>query len=223
MKLSRLPFVCLFLMFAVLLSSSSFAQEFKIKQIPRPTQWDADGKPIEKADLEIIDPTIWIFKANPTISTFQDKNKVEYSTRIFLSVWNRGEKTYRFPTKIDGVGRVDFPPRVPGVPEGGYENTCVYDFCFIPAWQGVEATDDHPFVPYVWPESIFDVAELRPGEAVLLTYKTLIDAENLVPDKKVMFQLSCKHKGRYSFWDGRLESKIYSLDAISDIFEDPAK
>ncbi len=223
MKLSRLPFVCLFLMFAVLLSSSSFAQEFKIKQIPRPTQWDADGKPIEKADLEIIDPTIWIFKANPTISTFQGKNKVEYSTRIFLSVWNRGEKTYRFPTKIDGVGRVDFPPRVPGVPEGGYENTCVYDFCFIPAWQGVEATDDHPFVPYVWPESIFDVAELRPGEAVLLTCKTLIDAENLVPDKKVKFELSCKHKGRYSFWDGRLESKIYSLDAISDIFEDPAK
>ena len=130
-----------------------------------------------------------------------------------------GEFSDSFLPIIDGVGRVDFPPRVPGVPEGGYENTCVYDFCFIPAWQGVEATDDHPFVPYVWPESIFDVAELRPGEAVLLTYKTLIDAENLVPNKKVIFLLFSKHNGRYSFWEGKLKSQIYSLESISRIFE----
>ena len=108
MKLSRLQSIRLFLTFAVLLSSLSFSE---LKIIPiNTTQWDADGKPIEKADLVIINPNMMIFKANPTISTFQGKNKVEYSTRIFLSVWNRGEKTYRFPTKIDGVGRVDFPP-----------------------------------------------------------------------------------------------------------------
>ena len=81
MKLSRLQSIRLFLTFAVLLSSLSFSE---LKIIPiNTTQWDADGKPIEKADLVIINPNMMIFKANPTISTFQGKNKVEYSTRIF--------------------------------------------------------------------------------------------------------------------------------------------
>ena len=217
MKLSHLQSIRLFLTLTVLLSSLSFSE---LKIIPiNTTQWDADGKPIEKADLVIINPNMMIFKANPTISTFQGKNTVEYSTRIDLAVWNKGEKTYRFPTKVDGVARNNSH----GIPGSGYENVCDFQFSFIPCWQGVEATDDHPFVPFVWPESIFDVAELRPGEAVWLTYKARIDAENLVPNKKVIFQLSCKHKGRYSFWEGRLESKIYSLESISEIFEAPAK
>ncbi len=214
MKLSRLPFVCLFLTFAVLLSSLSFAQDFKIKQIPRPTQWDADGKPIEKADLEIIDPTIWIFKANPTISTFQDKNKVEYSTRIFLHVWNKGEKTYRFPTKIDCVCHSS---------NYGLPDVCDFQFDFGPAFKTLVAKDDRPSIPIVYAESTFDVAELRPSEAVLLSYETFIDAENLVPNKKVIFLLFSKHNGRYSFWEGKLKSQIYSLESISRIFEAPSK
>ncbi len=217
MKLSRLQSIRLFLTFAVLLSSLSFSE---LKIIPiNTTQWDANGKPLEKADLVIVKADMMIFKFNPTISTFQGKQKVEYPTRINLAVWNKGEKTYRFPTKIDGVHRSNSH----GVPGSGYENVCDFQFSFIPVWQGVSATDDHPFIPFVWPESIFDVAELRPGEAVWLTYKTLIDAENLVPDKKVIFQLSCKHKGRYSFWEGHLNSQIYSVDAISEIFETPTK
>ena len=214
MKLSRHTSICLLLAFAVLLSSLLFAQEYKIKTIPNPTQWDADGKPIEKADLEIINPTIWIFKANPTISTFQGKNKVEYSTRIFLNVLNQGEKTYRFPTKIDSVCRSS---------NYGLPDVCDFQFDFSPAIKTTVAKDDRPAIPIVWAESTFDVAELRPGEAVLLSYETFIDAENLVPNKKVIFLLFSKHNGRYSFWEGKLKSQIYSLESISKIFEASSK
>ena len=214
MKLSHLPSIRLFLTLTVLLSSLLFAQEFKIKQNPRPTQWDAAGKPVEKEDLVIIDPTIWIFKANPTISTFQGKQKVEYSTHIFLHVWNKGEKTYRFPTKIDSVCHSS---------NYGLPDVCDFQFDFSPSLKTTVAKDDRPAIPIVWAESTFDVAELRPDEAVLLSYKTLIDAENLVPNKKVIFLLFSKHNGRYSFWEGKLKSQIYTLEAISKIFEAPTK
>ena len=70
------------------------------------------------------------------------------------------------------------------------------------------------------PESSFGVAELRQNEATTIVYETFIKAKDLNKEK-IIFQLDSAHKGRYSFWEGGLDSQIYPFKSIVKIFKAP--
>ena len=218
MKLSCLPSVHLFLIIVVLLSSSLLFSQGAKQNISR--QYDATGVELGKTYLEIVSPIIFVFKDKPYTRTVfneeEEEEKVEKveedKAKIILHVWNKGENICFFPTKITTHGngkRFPIPPDV---------------LCFSSEIDAssvkIAATDTHPALPIVMPESSFGVAELRQNEATTIVYETFIKAKDLNKEK-IIFQLDSAHKGRYSFWEGGLDSQIYPFKSIIKIFEAP--
>ena len=216
MKLSRLPSVHQFLIIVVFLSSSLLFSQGAKQNISR--QYDATGVELGKTYLEIVSPIIFVFKDKPYTRTVfnEEEEKVEkveeYKAKIILHVWNKGENICFFPTKITTHGngkRFPIPPDV---------------LCFSSEIDAssvkIAATDTHPALPIVMPESSFGVAELRQNEATTIVYETFIKAKDLNKEK-IIFQLDSAHKGRYSFWEGGLDSQIYPFKSIVKIFKAP--
>ena len=216
MKLSRLPSVHQFLIIVVFLSSSLLFSQGAKQNISR--QYDATGVELGKTYLEIVNPIIFVFKDKPYTRTVfnEEEEKVEkveeYKAKIILHVWNKGENICFFPTKITTHGngkRFPIPPDV---------------LCFSSEIDAssvkIAATDTHPALPIVMPESSFGVAELRQNEATTIVYETFIKAKDLNKEK-IIFQLDSAHKGRYSFWEGGLDSQIYPFKSIVKIFKAP--
>jgi hypothetical protein len=215
MKLSRLPSVHLFLISVILLSSSLLFSQGAKQNISR--QYDATGVELGKTYLEIVNPIIFVFKDKPYTRTVfneeDEEEKVEeYKAKIILHVWNKGENICFFPTKMTTHGngkRFPIPPDV---------------LCFSTEIDAssvkIAATDTHPALPLVMPESNFGVAELRQNEATTIVYETFIKAKDLNKEK-IIFQLNSAHKGRYSFWEGGLDSQIYPFKSIVKIFKAP--
>ena len=216
MKLSRLPSVHQFLIIVVFLSSSLLFSQGAKQNISR--QYDATGVELGKTYLEIVNPIIFVFKDKPNTRTVfnEEEEKVEkveeYKAKIILHVWNKGENICFFPTKITTHGngkRFPIPPDV---------------LCFSSEIDAssvkIAATDTHPALPIVMPESSFGVAELRQNEATTIVYETFIKAKDLNKEK-IIFQLDSAHKGRYSFWEGGLDSQIYPFKSIVKIFKAP--
>lgn len=217
MKLSRLPSVHQFLIIVVFLSSSLLFSQGAKQNISR--QYDATGVELGKTYLEIVSPIIFVFKDKPNTRTVfneeeeDDEEKVEeYKAKIILHVWNKGENICFFPTKMTTHGngkRFPIPPDV---------------LCFSTEIDAssvkIAATDTHPALPLVMPESNFGVAELRQNEATTIVYETFIKAKDLNKEK-IIFQLNSAHKGRYSFWEGGLDSQIYPFKSIVKIFKAP--
>ena len=210
MKLSRLPSVHLFLISVVLLSSSLLFSQGAKQNISR--QYDATGVELGKTYLEIVNPIIFVFKDKPYTRTVFNEKVEEYKAKIILHVWNKGENICFFPTKMTTHGngkRFPIPPDV---------------LCFSTEIDAssvkLAATDTHPALPLVMPESSFGVAELRQNEATTIVYETFIKAKDLNKEK-IIFQLNSAHKGRYSFWEGRLDSQIYPFKSIVKIFKAP--
>jgi hypothetical protein len=215
MKLSRLPSVHQFLIIVVFLSSSLLFSQGAKQNISR--QYDATGVELGKTYLEIVNPIIFVFKDKPYTRTVfneeDEEEKVEeYKAKIILHVWNKGENICFFPTKMTTHGngkRFPIPPDV---------------LCFSTEIDAssvkIAATDTHPALPLVMPESSFGVAELRQNEATTIVYETFIKAKDLNKEK-IIFQLNSAHKGRYSFWEGGLDSQIYPFKSIVKIFKAP--
>ena len=210
MKLSRLPSVHLFLISVVLLSSSLLFSQGAKQNISR--QYDATGVELGKTYLEIVNPIIFVFKDKPYTRTVFNEKVEEYKAKIILHVWNKGENICFFPTKMTTHGngkRFPIPPDV---------------LCFSTEIDTssvkLAATDTHPALPIVMPESSFGVAELRQNEATTIVYETFIKAKDLKKEK-IIFQLNSVHKGRYSFWEGGLDSQIYPFKSIVKIFKAP--
>ncbi len=215
MKLSRLPSVHQFLIIVVFLSSSLLFSQGAKQNISR--QYDATGVELGKTYLEIVNPIIFVFKDKPYTRTVfneeDEEEKVEeYKAKIILHVWNKGENICFFPTKMTTHGngkRFPIPPDV---------------LCFSTEIDAssvkIAATDTHPALPLVMPESNFGVAELRQNEATTIVYETFIKAKDLNKEK-IIFQLNSAHKGRYSFWEGGLDSQIYPFKSIVKIFKAP--
>ena len=213
MKLSRLPSVHQFLIIVVFLSSSLLFSQGAKQNISR--QYDATGVELGKTYLEIVSPIIFVFKDKPytrTVFNEEEEKVEEYKAKIILHVWNKGENICFFPTKITTHGngkRFPIPPDV---------------LCFSSEIDAssvkIAATDTHPALPIVMPESSFGVAELRQNEATTIVYETFIKAKDLNKEK-IIFQLDSAHKGRYSFWEGGLDSQVYPFKSIVKIFEAP--
>ena len=217
MKLSRLPSVHQFLIIVVFLSSSLLFSQGAKQNISR--QYDATGVELGKTYLEIVNPIIFVFKDKPytrTVFNEEEEEKVEkveeYKAKIILHVWNKGENICFFPTKMTTHGngkRFPIPPDV---------------LCFSTEIDAssvkIAATDTHPALPLVMPESSFGVAELRQNESTTIVYETFIKAKDLNKEK-IIFQLNSAHKGRYSFWEGGLDSQIYPFKSIVKIFKAP--
>ena len=215
MKLSRLPSVHQFLIIVVFLSSSLLFSQGAKQNISR--QYDATGVELGKTYLEIVNPIIFVFKDKPYTRTVfneeDEEEKVEeYKAKIILHVWNKGEKICFFPTKMTTHGNCKRFPIPPDV------------LCFSTEIDAssvkIAATDTHPALPLVMPESSFGVAELRQNEATTIVYETFIKAKDLNKEK-IIFQLNSAHKGRYSFWEGGLDSQIYPFKSIVKIFKAP--
>ena len=219
MKLSHLPSVHQFLIIVVFLSSSLLFSQGAKQNISR--QYDATGVELGKTYLEIVSPIIFVFKDKPyTLTVFneeeEEEEKVEkveeYKAKIIFHVWNKGENICFFPTKITTHGngkRFPIPPDV---------------LCFSSEIDAssvkIAATNTHPALPIVMPESSFGVAELRQNDATTIVYETFIKAKDLKKEK-IIFQLDSAHKGRYSFWEGGLDSQIYPFKSIVKIFKAP--
>ena len=210
MKLSSLPSVHQFLIIVVFLSSSLLFSQGAKQNISR--QYDATGVELGKTYLEIVNPIIFVFKDKPYTRTVFNEKVEEYKAKIILHVWNKGENICFFPTKMTTHGngkRFPIPPDV---------------LCFSTEIDAssvkLAATDTHPALPLVMPESSFGVAELRQNEATTIVYETFIKAKDLNKEK-IIFQLNSAHKGRYSFWEGRLDSQIYPFKSIVKIFKAP--
>lgn len=155
-----------------------------------------------KIDLQIVNPIFYINQREPVESfSFKGRTIVKYKTSVTLAVWNRGQEKCFFPTKVNACGTMV---------ETSNE-TWLVELDFTPDVFLVE-TDERPQITLVMPESALEVAEIRPGEATIVTYEPQISQEDLAQIKQVKFVLKAKHNGRYSFWEGEIKSDSFPLD-----------
>ena len=193
-----------FLVLAVMVSSVISAEDQQQKAVPGINK---EGQQFQQtfqdADLKIINPILYINQRDQEDSySFKGRTIVRYKTKIVLSVWNRGKQKCYFPTKVGACAT------------GHNENTEILkiELEFAPDVFLVE-TDDRPRIPIVQAESSFEIAEIRPGEAAIVSKEMTITNENLSQAKQVVFVLKSEHHGRYSFWEGRLNSESFPLDS----------
>ena len=158
---------------------------------------------VQGIDLKIINPMLVINQRDPVDSyTYKGRTILQYKTNIVLSVWNRGKQKCYFPTKVGACTT------------GHNENAKIFEIEleFAPYFFLVE-TADRPKIPIVQAESYFEVVEIRPGEAAMVSKEFNITDEQLSQAKQVVFVLKSEHHGRYSFWEGRLQSESFPLDS----------
>ena len=196
MKLFSLQSICMFLCFASCLAMPLSAQNIT-------KQRDATENPLEKAELEFVNASLTVIKDKP-VTMMKNGNELKgYNMTITLYVMNKSQKTCLFPTKIDSLGKTH---------TSGEDlhrfilNINKIRTCFIPS--------SRQRVPLVRSESYFDVVELRSGEATIITYETFISEDELEDIEELRFEIFSTHDGRYKFWEGRLESPVYKMDAI---------
>lgn len=196
---------CFFLFFSLFAAAVIFAEEptmevtISINQAEQSLQQVA-----QEVDLQIVNPIFMINKRDPDESfSFNDKKIIRYKTKIVLCVWNRGQQKCYLPTKVSGVGSwVDEETETLHI-ELEFASTEVF----------LVETADRPKIPIVQAESSFEIAEIRSGEAAGINYEMKIHAKDLSKVKQVAFTIKSEHKGRYSFWEGKLKSESFPLDS----------
>ena len=69
-----------------------------------------------------------------------------------------------------------------------------------------------PKISIVRPLSSFEIVDLRPGEATMISYDLQLKKDVFQKTKKIIFEYSStSKKDRYPFWNGMVISKEYPL------------
>lgn len=150
--------------------------------------------------LRIVNPILFINKKNPEVASHLSKQIIRYKTKIIFALYNEGKEIRPIATKIVSIMNM--------VENNGTLSLTlsVNDNTFL-----VENKEKNlPKIPIVRSDSSFEIVDLRPGEAVLLTYETSILKQNLSNTQNIVFKYEAKDpKGRYSFWTGSVKSESY--------------